>query len=50
MKLTYYSEQQKVHIQERAYLCIWNSDIVIVQEYYNFTALLIWIVYTYISA
>ena len=41
----YYSEQQKKHIQERAYQCLWNKYITFAQKYHNSTKLSMWIVY-----
>ena len=41
----YYSEQQKQHIQERAYQCIWSNYIMFAQKYYNSTNLWMWVVY-----
>ena len=44
-----YSEQQKEHIQEKAYQCIWNTYIIFPQKYYNSTTLPMWVVYTHVS-
>ena len=41
----YYSEQQKEHIQEKAYQFIWNNYVIFAQKYYNSTTLPTWVVY-----
>ena len=41
----YCSQQQKKHIQERAYQCIWSNYIMFAQKYYNSTNLSMWVVY-----
>ena len=41
-------QQQKEHIQEIAYQCIWNNYIIFAQKCYNSTTLSMWIVYKHV--
>ena len=37
-------QQQKEHIQEKAYQCLWNNYIIFAQKCYNSTTLSMWLV------